>query len=226
MKRVFAVIAALICISALCAHAASKRWIEGSNYVLVQPVQRTRVPAGKIEVMEVFSYGCIFCNKFQPMIQKVRRSLPANAQMVFLPASFDRSEDWPMFQRAYFAAQSLGIADRAHQAIFDAVWKTGELSIVDPVTGQMKLPQPSLEDAARYYNQVAGVKPEVFLAAARSPAVDARVRAADAQVVAMHVPSTPCLVVNGKYRVIMDSMNSDDDVVDIVRFLVAKETSQ
>jgi len=106
------------------------------------------------------------------------------------------------------------------------VWKTGELSIVDPVTGQMKLPQPSLEDAARYYNQVAGVKPEVFLAAARSPAVDARVRAADAQVVAMHVPSTPCLVVNGKYRVIMDSMNSDDDVVDIVRFLVAKETSQ
>ena len=44
-----------------------------------------------------------------------------------------------MFQRAYLAAQSLGIAERTHQAMFDAVWKTGEESLrssdelVDPV---------------------------------------------------------------------------------------------
>jgi thiol:disulfide interchange protein DsbA len=69
------------------------------------------VPAGKIEVREVFSYGCIACNDFQPTVEKLRHNLPSNTQMVFLSASFNPSEDWPMFQRAYLAAQSLGIAE-------------------------------------------------------------------------------------------------------------------
>lgn len=99
------------------AHAAAGRWIEGKNYVTLSPAQRTSVPRGKVEVMEVFSYGCPFCNKFQPVVERIKRSLPSNAQMVFLPASFSEAEDWPMFQRAYFAAQALGIADKAHQAI-------------------------------------------------------------------------------------------------------------
>jgi hypothetical protein len=49
-------------------------------------------------------------------------------------------------------------------------------------------------------------------------------RAADAQVAAMQVPGTPCLVVNGKYRVIMNSVATPDDVIDVVKFLVAKES--
>lgn len=39
----------------------------------------------------------------------------------------------------------------------------------------------------------------------------------------MGVPGTPCLVVNGKYRIELDSLSSVDDIVDIVRFLVEKE---
>jgi protein dithiol oxidoreductase (disulfide-forming) len=214
----------VLCITtfAFGAHQIAARWIEGQNYVVLDPPQRTHVPAGKVEVMEVFSYGCIYCNKFQPLIQRLQRTLPAKAQMVFLPAAFNGYEDWPMFQRAYFAAQSLSIAERAHQAIFDAVWKTGELAIVDPATNRLKRPEPSLEDAANYYARITGVKPEAFLAAAHSPGVDAKIEAANAQIVAMQVPSTPCLVVGGKYRVIMDSMGSDEDVIDIVKFLVAK----
>lgn len=227
MKHVWPVlIALLICVPFSGAHASATRWVEGKNYVLLNPAQRTNVPAGKIEVMEVFSYGCVFCNRFQPVIERLKHSLPTNAQMVFLPAAFDLAEDWPMFQRAYFAAQSLGVAERAHGAIYDAVWKTGELAIVDPATNRLKMPQPSLEEAARYYSRIAGVTPEVFLAAARSSGIDAKMRTANAQIMAMQIPSTPCLVVNGKYRVIMDSMSSDDDVINIVKFLVSKSTRE
>ena len=68
----------------------------------------TNVPVGKIEVMEVFSYGCIACNGFQPVMERLTRSLPPNAQIVLVPASFNPGEAWPIFQRAYFAAWTPG----------------------------------------------------------------------------------------------------------------------
>ena len=66
-----------------------------------------------------------------------------------------------MFQRAYLAAQSLGIADGTHQAMFDAVWKSGELAI-------SKVPRPTIQDAARCYARISHVKQDEFLAAANS----------------------------------------------------------
>jgi protein dithiol oxidoreductase (disulfide-forming) len=203
---------------------AAQTWTEGTNYDVITPAQRTNVPAGKVEVMEVFSYGCTGCNGFQPVMAALEHSLPANAQMVFLPASFLPQEDWPMLQRAYFTAQALGIAARTHQAIFDAVWKTGELAISDPATHRLKSPLPSIEDAAKCYERLTGVKADVFLATAKSFNVDLKMRAADSQVNAMQVPGTPCIVVNGKYRVNLDSMRSQDDVIGVVRYLVDKES--
>jgi len=49
-------------------------------------------------------------------------------------------------------------------------------------------------------------------------------RAADAQIIAMQVPGTPCLVVNGKYRIELDSLANMDDAVALVKYLVAKES--
>jgi len=94
----------------------------------------------------------------------------------------------------------------------------------DPTTRRLKDPEPSIEDAAKCYHRLAGVSPEVFLATARSFGVDVRMRAADAQVLAMHVPGTPCIVLNGKYRINMDSLQSQDDLVGLVRYLVDKES--
>lgn len=226
MKKIgLALVAILVCASALPAWAAPAQWVEGTHYIVVDNPQPTTVPAGKVEVMEVFSYGCPFCSQFQPVIHKLERSLPANAQMVFLPASFHPDEDWPMFQQAYFAAQSLGIADRAHQAIFDAVWKTGQLAISDPNTNRLKRPLPSLEDAARCYSQLTGVSPQAFLAAARSFGVQVKMHEADHEIEAMKIPGTPCLVVDGKYEVLMRSLTSPDQVIPLVKFLVAKASA-
>src|SRR5215469_10493349 len=105
--------------------AQAQTWVEGTNYFPVVPAQHTNVAPGKIEVAEVFSYACPFCAQFNPLMQQLRKSLPGNAQLVFIPASFNPSEDWPMFQRAACTAQTLGIFDQTHDAMFDAVWKTG-----------------------------------------------------------------------------------------------------
>jgi len=182
------------------------------------------VPSGKVEVMEVFSYGCPACNSFQPVMEILRRSLPANAQMVYLPAAFNPSEDWPMFQRAFLTAQALGIAERTHQAMYDAVWKTGELAIVEPGGNHLKNPLPSINDAARFYARGAGFNPQQFLAMANSFGLDSKMRAADAQIIAMHVESTPTLIVHGKYRVVRESLKSNDELIELVKYLIARES--
>ena len=43
---------------ALGSTAQAATWVAGKHYSVLPQAQRTSVPAGKIEVMEVFSYGC------------------------------------------------------------------------------------------------------------------------------------------------------------------------
>jgi thiol:disulfide interchange protein DsbA len=133
-----------------------------------------------------------------------------------------------MFQRAYFAAQALGIAERTHQLMYDAVWKTGELATTDYPTNRLKSPQPSIEQAAQAYARWTGVKAADFLATARSFSVEVRMRGTDEQVLAMQVPGTPTLVVDGRYRIAENKIaealrtGSPDQLIPLVRFLLEK----
>jgi protein dithiol oxidoreductase (disulfide-forming) len=206
------------------AHAATA-WTEGRNYFLITPPRIPSVAPGKVEVTEVFSYGCPACNLFVPTMHKLQKSLPPNVVLDYLPASFNPSEDWPMFQLAYLTAQSLGIADQSHDAMFDAVWTTRELSVIDPATQRIREHLPTIEDAARFYNRRSGVPVDKFVSAAKSFAVDVKVRSAEEAIQAYKVDRTPTIIVNGKYRLFPQSAGgNNDDVIELVNWLVAKET--
>ena len=210
----------------LAGNGQAANWGAGSHYSVLPQAQLTCVPAGKIEVLEVFSYGCPHCRQFQATIKKLKEVLPANAQITYLPASWNKAEAWPVFQRAYLTAQALGVADKAHEAMYEAIWKTGELGVTDNATGRLK-PQselPTIEDAARFYQRVTGVKAADFVTASKSFGVDLKIRQADAQIKAMQVPSTPTLVINGKYRLNNDALRSNEEIIELVKFLVAKES--
>ena len=215
---------ALGAVAAAAGARAETTWKEGENYFLIEPAQPTNAPAGKVEVVEVFSYGCPACNKFYPTIDKLRAALPKNVAWRYLPASWHAEEDWKVFQRAFFAADALGIVDRTHDRIFDAIWKSGELATMDLATGQLKNPLPSLSDVAQYYEKIAKLKPGSFLEAAHSFSVDARMREADSQIRAWQVDGTPSLVVNGKYRISGGSAGGPDQFVALAQWLVKKES--
>jgi thiol:disulfide interchange protein DsbA len=206
------------------AHAATS-WTEGRNYFLIAPPRIPAVAPGKVEVTEVFSYGCPACNMFIPTMHKLQKSLPPNVVLDYLPAAFNSSEDWPMFQLAYLTAQSLGIADQSHDAMFDAVWTTRELSVIDPATQRIREHLPTIEDAARFYNRRSGVPVDKFVNAAKSFAVDVKVRSAEDAIRAYKVDRTPTIIVNGKYRLYPQSAGGEnDDVIELVNWLVAKES--
>jgi thiol:disulfide interchange protein DsbA len=210
--------------SAPTAAAKSPTWTEGVNYFLIEPVRPTSMPPGKVEVTEVFSYACPACNLFVPTMHKLKASLPPNAVFDFLPAAFNPSEDWPMFQLAYLTAQTLGVADQWHDAMFNAVWQSGELAVIDPATRGIMNRLPTIEDAAKFYKAKAGVPVDKFLAASKSFSVDVKVRAADGLVQAYRVDRTPTIIVNGKYRLYTESAGGNDQLVELVKYLVAKES--
>ena len=210
----------------LAAAANAATYEVGKHYDILPQAQRTSVAPGKVEVMEVFSYGCPACDHFQPTMKKLKAALPPNAQLVYLPASWNNAENWPTFQRAYLTAKTLGVADKAHDQMFEAIWNTGELAILEgTTTGRPKKNLPTIDDIARFYQKVAGVKPADFVAAAKSFSVDLKMRQADAQIIAMKVPSTPTIVVNGKYRLNNEYFTTPDEVIGLVKFLVAKESA-
>lgn len=203
---------------------AAPTWTEGQNYFLINPARPTSVGPGKVEVTEIFSYGCPACNAFLPTMSKLKQGLPANAVLSYLPASFNAAEDWPMFQLAFITAQTLGIAEQWHVAMFNAVWVTGELATIDPATQRIKDHLPTIEDAARFYNRNAGVPVDKFLSTSKSFSVDVKVRSAEEAVAAYHVDRTPTIVVNGKYRLYAQSAGGNDQLIELVKWLIAKET--
>jgi protein dithiol oxidoreductase (disulfide-forming) len=217
--------AIVLCLGLSYGAQADTNWIQGTNYFLIQPPQPSAAPAGKVEVTEVFSYACPACDHFYPIVDRLKASLPPNAQLDFVAAGFRPDEDWTVFQRAFYAAQVLGIEQRTHDALFDAVWKTGELAVEDPHTQRIKVPMPTIEDLAKFYARTGGVKPETFIATASSFTVDTRVRQADQLVKDYRVQGTPTIVINGKYRLDVQSAGGPDQVVELTKWLVAKESA-
>jgi thiol:disulfide interchange protein DsbA len=203
---------------------AADAFVEGKNYFLVEPPQATST-GDKVEVLEVFSYACPACNAFQPTMHKIAQALPANAALAYLPASFRPDEDWPVFQRTFYAAQALGVHDKTHDAVFDLVWKDdGPLRISDAKTHRPVKPMPTIDDVAKAFTRF-GVNADEFVGTANSFAVNAKMKRADAQLKALGVDSTPSIVVAGKYRFTVASAGGLDQLVPLIQFLVAKESA-
>ena len=70
---------------------AQAKWVAGQHYSVLPQKQRTQVPAGKVEVLEVFSHGCPACNHFQPTIKKLKVSLPSTLE-AFVQQRYPGSE--------------------------------------------------------------------------------------------------------------------------------------
>ena len=185
------------------------RFREGQHYQLVPDPQPSDAPAGKVEVVEVFSYACVHCASFQAEVDAWRPKAPAEVHFTYLPAAWNSS--WEAFARAYHAADQLGILARSHRAMFKAI-HTDRTQI------------RNIDDLSQWYTQF-GVTKEQFLAAFNSPETTAKIEKAQALVPAYGVDATPTVVVAGKYRITGEMAGSNAGVFEVAEYLVAKEAA-
>ena len=177
------------------------------DYTVIDGGQPYAPAKGKIEVVEVFGYTCPHCAHFEPVIRAWKAKLPADVR--FTPVAAPMGGYWIPYARAFFAAQSMGLAGKTHQAMFDALH----------VDGTLPISKPTPEEIAGFYAG-RGADPQRFVAAMASPAVDAQLTRARDFMIRSGVAGTPAIVVNGRYRVIGTSF---EDLLRITDHLVARE---
>lgn len=178
----------------------------GPGYETIDPPQPTS-SGNKVEVVEVFSYACIHCAHFQPQVNAWKKKMPANVQFSYLPAFFHPY--FAMMGRAFYTAEALGVQEKAHDAVFKAIFDE-------------KKPMAKMEDVAKFY-EAYGVKADDFVAASTSFAVETKVRRAEELAKRYMIDGTPTIIVNGKYRVGPKSAGSYEKIFDVVNMLIAKE---
>ena len=94
--------------------------VEGTHYVRAEPAAVAIAPAGKVEVVEFFWYGCPHCNAFEPTLEAWVKKLPADVVFRRVPVAF-RAEPYGAHQRIYFALETMGQVEAMHRKVFYAI---------------------------------------------------------------------------------------------------------
>jgi len=85
----------------------------------------------KIEVTEIFWYGCIHCYHMDPMLDAWVKKLPADVVFKRLPGLPQPA--WTPMAKAFYAMEELNLSAKLHTALFDAINKDKTLNPADEV---------------------------------------------------------------------------------------------
>jgi thiol:disulfide interchange protein DsbA len=93
--------------------------VEGRDYVRLSTPAPVAAPAGKIEVVEFFSYGCPHCYALEPLIEPWIKKLPADVAFRRVAAAFNAS--WEGLAKMYYALEATGQLEALHKRVFAAI---------------------------------------------------------------------------------------------------------
>lgn len=176
----------------------------GTHYEIIEGAKGRR-PGAPIQVREFFSYGCVHCRNFDPMIEDWKDSLPEGVEFQRTPAAF--SPVWALLGRAYVTLDELGALEQNHERLFRAIHDNGQQFL-------------SAEMIADYVDGH-GVSRDEFLREFDSPTVRSRVRQAERDQRALGISAVPTLVVDDKYRIGMEVGRKT--ALDVVDHIIAIE---
>ncbi len=201
--RMFAALIGLVVGLSIATTSVAAGYTAGKEYVVL--AERI-VPADskKIEVAEFFSYACPSCYKFEPHLQAWAKKLPADVGLVQTHVSFNRP-DWAGYQRGYYTILSLGIKDKAQEAVFNSIYIANK-----NLSGA--------QDWADFLS-LYGVDKQKTLSTYNSFGVNSQVKQAEARTRDFKIPSTPALIVDGRFRV---AVANHEEMVKVAQFLVDK----
>jgi len=185
------------------AHADPK---EGVQYQVIKNAQPT-ASEDKIEVLELFWYGCPHCYHLESELDTWLKNKPDDIVFVRVPAILGPS--WELYARAFYTAELLGVADKIHKPLFDRIHKE-------------KKPIRNLQQLKDFFI-AQGVSAQDFDDTYKSFAVITKTNRAKQASSLYGISGVPALVVNGKYRTSAREAGGNREILEVVDFLVEKE---
>lgn len=164
----------------------------------------------KIIVIEFFSYGCHWCNQLDPDVTRWKKTNPDYVEFKQYPVVFQNS--WVNLSKAYFTAESLGVLDKVHPALFEAIHED-------------KL-HSSAPDALQAFFADYGVKKEDFASTFDSFGVEQQFKRANQVSIAFRITAIPTFIIVGPNGAQMTSTRmagGEKELFEVLDTLIAKE---
>ena len=182
---------------------AGKTYIELANAV---PVAKP----GKIEVVELFWYGCPHCYAFEPVVNPWVEKLPADVNFVRIPAMF--GGPWDAHGQMFLTLEAMGVEHKVHNAVFNAIQKEGK-----------RLDKP---DEMAEFLATQGVDKDKFLSTFNSFAIKGQITKAKELAKKYEISGVPTMIVNGKYRFDLGTSGGPEQTLNVADQLIAKERAE
>lgn len=183
------------------------KYQEGQHFATLTSAQGTSSAAGKIEVAEVFWYGCSHCYNLEPVLSDWVKRLPADVSFVRIPVMWNPTNE--IHGRIYYTAEALGKLDKINPAMFKAIHVENR-----PMTEE--------KDIVAFFEEN-GVPAADFNKTFRSFAVESALKRAKDLTVKYKVRGVPLLVVDGKYKTDGPQIRSHQDLLAVTEELIQRE---
>lgn len=183
------------------------------EFDVMEGVEYERLPAplppltetGKVEVIELFWYGCPHCFRLEPYLERwLSNDFPEDAVFVRVPGAM--SPGWLDHARAYYTAETLGVTDQVHEPLLNAIHVDGRR-----INSQAAL--------ASFFEEY-GVDRAEFDQTFRSFTVHTQVNRAKYLAERAGATSVPTLIVGGRYRTGVDMAGGYDRLFEVLNQLV------
>jgi len=191
-------------VMATAANAAEYK--EGVHYKVLENPSIPR-DASKIEVVEIFWYGCPHCYHLEPAVEAWKKSIQADVDFYQMPAQFSRK--WKIHAELFYVTQALKVKDKVHGKIFDAIHKDRNWLL-------------DTDDQKEFLAQY-GVSEADFDKHHDSFGVRRQMKMADQRIRQYQISGVPAVIVNGKYFVDASSAGGQNKIFWVVNHLIEKE---
>ena len=186
--------------------AQAEEYVAGRHYEILDSPSVTRDPS-KVEVVEVFWFGCNHCFALESYILPWKKTLPKDVDYWKSHATWNPT--LKIHARLFYSAKALGIEDKIVPGAFTAIQREGRF-----LTGNSEL---------EYFFKGFGVEKEKYLSVSNSFGVNNAVKQADNRMRQWTITGVPTLIVNGKYKISGTREVGTDRLLDVVDFLIEKE---
>jgi len=180
---------------------------EGQHFSALTTAQGTSSSPGKIEVAEVFWYGCSHCYHLEPLLTDWVKKLPADVAFVRIPVMWNPTNE--IHGRIYYTAEALGKLDQITPAMFKAIQVDNR-----PMTEE--------KDIQLLFEQN-GVSAADFNKTFRSFSVENQLKRAKDLTVKYRVKGVPLLVIDGKYTTDGPEIRSQQEMLAVTEELIQRE---
>lgn len=185
---------------------ASGVFTDGKEYHSLSSPQPNSSP-GKIEVVELFWYGCPHCYHLEPFIHQWLENRPEDVNFVRMPAILGSS--WELLAKAYYSAELLGVLDKVHSELFAEIHERN-----NPIKDEKTLRQFFVDH---------GVAAANFDKTFNSFAVSVKINNARQMTRRYALSGVPTIIVNGKYSTSAGEAGSNENVISVINYLIVQE---